>query len=448
MNCALLGRVGSFAWGLGLALLATGCGGGGGSLGGPPPPQISIAVSPSVVVVPLGTTEQFTASVTGTSNTAVTWEVGSVAGGNSTLGSISGTGLYSAPPAMPASGTVTVTAVSQADTSKSASSQVTLTSGPLSVTVSPSSAVVPLGCAQQFKATVNGPLYVTGVIWSVNGVNSGDSTVGTISARGMYTPPAALPSPATVTVAATSGADLSKSGSASVMVTSASACLSSLSPIVAMQDSGGLTLTVNGSGFTSGSQVMFDGSARLTSFVNSTQLTATLASADVASQGTFLVTVQTGGSTSNTASFFVVPAIQPQTVTVAAGAESANVNIGVPQVFPLSLMLRSVGTQNQTRLVGAQVVQGASASLYITGQGIEPGTFYVISGDPADVTVTQPLVSDFSETPNAFPAVHVQIAVSSTAVPGPRSVLVTNPAGEISIFPGGLLFCNSSGVCQ
>jgi len=57
-------------------------------------------------------TQQFTATVTGTTNTAVTWAI--TAGG--TTDSISSTGLYTAPTAAPA-GPVTVTATSEADSS-------------------------------------------------------------------------------------------------------------------------------------------------------------------------------------------------------------------------------------------------------------------------------------------------------------------------------------------
>jgi hypothetical protein len=49
----------------------------------------------------------------------------------------------------------------------------------------------------------------------------GDSTVGTISAFGVYTAPTAVPNPATVTVTATSARDTTKSASAQLTVTAA-----------------------------------------------------------------------------------------------------------------------------------------------------------------------------------------------------------------------------------
>ena len=91
---------------------------------------VSVSISPTSASVQTGTTQQFTATVTGTTNTAVTWQVNGVTGGNSTVGTISTSGLYTAPSTVPNPANVTVTAVSQADPTKSASATVTLTTGP------------------------------------------------------------------------------------------------------------------------------------------------------------------------------------------------------------------------------------------------------------------------------------------------------------------------------
>ncbi len=62
------------------------------------------------------TTKQFTATVTNTSNTSVTWKVNGVTGGNSTFGTISTSGLYKAPINVPSPAKFSVTAISMADT--------------------------------------------------------------------------------------------------------------------------------------------------------------------------------------------------------------------------------------------------------------------------------------------------------------------------------------------
>jgi len=80
-------------------------------------------VSPTTASLTIGQTTTFSATVTNTSNTAVTWNVNGVAGGNSSVGTISAAGVYTAPGRVPSS-TILITATSAADTSKSASASV------------------------------------------------------------------------------------------------------------------------------------------------------------------------------------------------------------------------------------------------------------------------------------------------------------------------------------
>src|SRR5437763_7144265 len=84
---------------------------------------VTVAISPTSASVAPQQTQQFTATVSGTTNSAVPWAVDGVNGGNSTTGTISGTGLYTAPAT---TGSHTVTATSVADASRSASAAVTV----------------------------------------------------------------------------------------------------------------------------------------------------------------------------------------------------------------------------------------------------------------------------------------------------------------------------------
>ena len=201
-----------------LLLISCGGGGGGGGTNPPPPVVVKITISPTSASVTTDEKQQFTATVTGTANTAVTWQVNSVTGGNSTVGTISSTGLYTAPTIAPNPATVTVTAIAQADTSKTASATVTVVNV-VAVHISPSSLMIISNGTQQFTTTVTGTTN-TAVTWQVNGNPGGNSTVGTITAAGLYTAPATVPTPATVTVAAVSQADAAKSSSAAVTIAS------------------------------------------------------------------------------------------------------------------------------------------------------------------------------------------------------------------------------------
>jgi hypothetical protein len=66
--------------------------------GGFYPLKIRVEISPSEVCLAPSETQQFTAGVTGTTTKAVTWSVDDIDGGNDSVGTISSTGLYTAPP--------------------------------------------------------------------------------------------------------------------------------------------------------------------------------------------------------------------------------------------------------------------------------------------------------------------------------------------------------------
>jgi len=177
-----------------------------------PPAQVTVSVNPATASLVAGstTTQQFTASVQGSSNTAVTWSL--VAGANSTAGTITTAGLYT-PPSQ--AGTNTVTATSVADTTKTASASVTITAGPVvSVSITPTSASVAVAATTTFAATVQNASN-TAVTWSVDTVVGGNTTTGTISTSGVYTAPV---TGGAHTVTATSVADTTKSASAAVTV--------------------------------------------------------------------------------------------------------------------------------------------------------------------------------------------------------------------------------------
>jgi hypothetical protein len=143
-----------------------------------------VLLEPGSAVVGLGQTQQFQVLVTTSANTGVQWEVNGVTNGNATSGTVSDSGLYTAPLAMPNPEGVTVTVVSVANPHDQASAVVTLQDG-IAISVQPTTATV-------------GTMVVNG------------------ASSAVYTAPALIPSPALVTVTATSVADPAKTGSAAV----------------------------------------------------------------------------------------------------------------------------------------------------------------------------------------------------------------------------------------
>ncbi len=122
-----------------------------------PSSGITVTVTPSSATLSPGGTQQFTASVTDTTNTSVTWAVDGLFSGNTTVGTISTSGLYTAPAA---SGTHTITATSAASSTSTGAATVTVTSSSGSCTA-PSSPGAIL-CTPAAGSTVSSPVQFTG----------------------------------------------------------------------------------------------------------------------------------------------------------------------------------------------------------------------------------------------------------------------------------------------
>lgn len=184
--------------------LLSACGGGSASTRNnpPPPPVTGVSVAPMSALVDQGATIQFSASVSGTNNQAVAWSIQEAGGG-----SISQTGLYTAPAAAME---VHVTATSIADPSKSSTALVTVPAVSVSMALT---AAVSRGRQRQFTAVVAGTV-VTGVSWAVDEGAAG----GTITVDGLYTAPM---SGGPFHVTARSLADSSKAATVTVVLTDA-----------------------------------------------------------------------------------------------------------------------------------------------------------------------------------------------------------------------------------
>ncbi len=250
------------------------------------PAASGLSISPTTAVVTAGNSQQFSATVTGATNASVSWMVNGTLGGNSTVGTISGSGLYKAPN-VSSNSSVKVTAV---DGAIQANASVTIVPAatPVSVSISPTSANVQVGRSQQFTATVSGTTN-TAVNWLVGGILGGNSSVGTISSTGLYTAPSSVPANP-VTVTAQSAFASTSSANATVTITPASAQLtanpSSLnfgnvnvgskgSMSVILTNSGNSIVTISNVGISGPGFNVSGGSGIILSPAQSTTLTAT-----------------------------------------------------------------------------------------------------------------------------------------------------------------------------
>jgi hypothetical protein len=198
------------------ALLAS-CGGvGAAPINAVPLAAVSVNVTPAAMSVATGTVQPFVAIVNGSGLQDVQWRVNGVPGGAPIIGTIDNDGNYTAPQFIPNPPAVTLTAVANADNTKSGNATVTITGAqfPAKVYMSPAGkAYVKTGTTMKLSGGVIGP-FTTRVVWPVNGVPHGNATVGTITPgannTAVYAAPATVPNPSTVTIKAIAHSDATK----------------------------------------------------------------------------------------------------------------------------------------------------------------------------------------------------------------------------------------------
>ena len=397
--------------------------------------------------MPLGASQAFQATVTGTSDTSVSWEVNGVAGGNSSAGTIVASGAdtatYTAPAILPSPRNVTVTAASSANPQASDSASVSLQDN-IAVNVSPTTANIPTGGEQVFTASVSGADgAATGINWSVNGIAGGNATVGTIAATSattaMYTAPPVPPSPATVTITATSVADTSKSASASATITCAAT--NSISPSSA---SVGLNQTQSFSAsfcLTAGTSVSWDvngiaGGNATVGAIASTGPAAAVYTAPADLPATNPVTVHatvpaTGASASATVTVTgsVSVSVSPSTATLAVG-QRATFTPSVTNTTDTTVTWSVNGVTNGNTAVGQVCQTGTNPCVAPTGPS-SGGIDYVA---PASVPATNPV--NLTATSNADPSQSGTATISITSATGPIAVTISPPYAFVAASSG------------
>jgi sugar lactone lactonase YvrE/plastocyanin len=103
--------------------------------------------------------------------------------------------------------------------------------------------------------------------------------------------------------------------------------IASLTPVVKQAGSPGFTLSVTGTGFTNGSVVQWNGSARTTTFIDSQDLTATIAAADISAKQTVTVTVQNPDGTVSPGFSFVVDSTPSLTAPISVTTSTKSLQV-------------------------------------------------------------------------------------------------------------------------
>ena len=187
--------------------------------------------------------------------------------------------------------------------------------------------------------------------------------------------------------------------------------ISSLSPAGATTGEPGLTLTVSGSNFVTGSKVRWNGTDRATSYVSTTQLRATILPADLATAATVNVTVLNptpGGGLSPTQAFVVsnsgpvISSLAPSSI----GAGSAGFSLSVKgSGFVSTSKVRWNGAEIATKFASATELTATVVATAISQPGTASVTVYTAgpgggTSSPQTFTIGSPVAITTGLSPN------------------------------------------------
>ena len=269
---------------------------------------VNVVVSPNSASIQTNATQQFTATVTNATTQTVNWSVNSAPGGNSTVGLVSTTGLYTAPAVPPSGGTVTVQAASTVSPSAIGSAIVTVTAPPVAPTLG---SIAPNSGNQgaSVHVTIAGSNFRSGATVAVTG--SGVSVTGvTVVSSTQITATfvvAATAATGARSVTVTTAGGTSAPQSFTVNASPAKPTLASLSPNFAARGAT-VNVTLTGTNFTAPATIAIEGGATTVSnvvVVSSTKITATFHVSSSATRRSRNTTVSTPAGTSNALAFTI-----------------------------------------------------------------------------------------------------------------------------------------------
>jgi hypothetical protein len=324
---------------------------------------------------------------------------------------------------------------------------------------------------------------------SVNGVPGGNFAIGTITSAGIYTAPADLPSPAAAQITATSQADSTKSGNASLSITSdirlslapnpasvelgatqifqaqvvssddtaqsglANVTISSGVNIAGLLPSSvyagasqGFTLRVTGSGFVPsspgpGSTLLIGGASRVTTCASPTQCTAPVTAVDVALAGSVSVQVHNpGGVGSNTVALIVAaPNVSDEVIALTSGAPAAtgkDIVVVEPTTAGVSVpgndVDLNVGALGPFNTAGNACTLGGSAiSPVRPASGTATSDICIFSQSGLDTSMTYTVsgpgdVTVIAKQPAGLGIIHLTLQIPASAAAGARTLFIQN----------------------
>jgi uncharacterized protein (DUF1800 family) len=278
--------------------------------------------------------------------------------------------------------------------------------GLTALTVTPAGATIP-GITQQQYTAKTGDGSKPAVNWSVNVIAGGNATLGTIDASGMYTAPEFPPTPNSITITAAETSNARQLGNVGATLNNPVPQLTSVVPLSVAQ--GPFTITLTGLHFAQGAVAYMGTTALTTTYVSSTQLTAT-GTATSAQAGTQTITVHNPNPGASV-SAGVNLVIQGNVVVVVAPA-TAMVRTGNQQAFTATV----TGALN---LSVTWTVNGVAGGNPTSGTIAANGTYTapLTLPTPNTVTVTATSVEDPTRAGSATVTLENAIPVISSVAP-------------------------------
>jgi uncharacterized protein (DUF1800 family) len=299
------------------------------------------------------------------------------------------------------------------------------------VTVSPATGNVRAGDTLQFTAKVSGTMDQT-VVWSVNGMVGGSATLGNISTSGLYTAPAALPSPNSISIEATSSSDKTLSSKVMLTLENPVPTVTAVSP--AAVPVGNFTITITGTKFVSGAKVMFGTQTLTTTFVSATQLKAT-GTATSAQNGMSLQLSVVNPDPGSMASANLAVKVGSSGILVKISPLSAQLHPGETVQFKTTI----TGTTNLNVVWKVNGQAGGNANVgTITANGLYTAP---ASSTQTLVNINAPSVEDAqSNGAPAYVSLLSNLPVVTSALPTPI------PVGNFTVAVSGSNFLNGAQV--
>jgi hypothetical protein len=434
--------------------------------------QSPITLAPSTSIRAIGHRQRLSATVLN-ADTRVNWFVNGVPGGTSSLGQIcvadsspcqpvlsalAGEVDYLAPATVPAPNPVTITIVSAADPSRSASSAITVLPH-LVVSVSPPAAMIAPGESRRYTADVAGTSNQQ-VVWQISGAACGSigNLCGAINPAGVYAAPAIPPSPNVFSITATSSEDTSRMGAASVSILTVPTILSLLPSSILNGGPGGITLRVEGGNFVPsspgpGSFIRVDGSARATQCDSPAVCWTTLTGGDIALSGNHSIQIQNPNGTLSAAVSLITVSetISNDQITLSASApDVSGKNIIVVDLttsgssLPAdNVNLNIISLSQFQPLTGSCAIAAGPVALVRPASGTTTAHLcaFSVSGLDASFTYTFSGPADLAvigKEPVGLGIVHLTASLPSMAQIGARSMFVENANHDVTTATGAV----------